>query len=186
MALPTVGELKAYLRIESTAEDTLLAALMLRAKAMLEQWIDVPLVAESQSALDRAEATAVPVTSLVFPRRPFTVTSVVDSEGVTVPAADYYVDGKTGIIYGKTGVTFPYGPYTITATCGLTLRSDYVRLEPLLSEAILDLAADLYQRRTPGAATETAAGTSITWDASRETVARIMKTLRLLRLGVAQ
>ncbi len=186
MALPTVGDLKSYLRIESAAEDTLLAALMLRARAMLEQWIDVPITAEAQTALDRAEATAVPVTSLVFPRRPFTVTSVVDGDGLTVPAIDYYVDGKTGIIYGKTDVSFPYGPYTITAMCGLSLRSDYARLEPLLSECIIDLAADLYQRRTPGAASETAAGTTVQWDASRVTVARIMKTLKLLRLGVAQ
>lgn len=186
MALPTVSDLKSYLRIESAAEDTLLAALMLRAKAMLEQWIDVPITAEAQTSVDRAEALAMPVTSLVFPRRPFTVTSVVDSENVTVPNTDYYVDGKSGIIYGKTGVTFPYGPYTITATCGLTLRSDYARLEPLLAEVIIDLAADLYQRRTPGASSETAAGTTVQWDASRETVARIMKTLRLLRLGVAQ
>lgn len=186
MALPTVSDLKSYLRIESTAEDTLLAALMLRAKAMLEQWIDVPITAEAQTSVDRAEALAMPVTSLVFPRRPFTVTSVVDSESVTVPNTDYYVDGKSGIIYGKTGITFPYGPYTISATCGLTLRSDYARLEPLLAEVIIDLAADLYQRRTPGASSETAAGTTVQWDASRETVARIMKTLRLLRLGVAQ
>ena len=186
MALPTVSDLKSYLRIESTAEDTLLTALMLRAKAMLEQWIDVPITAEAQTSVDRAEALAMPVTSLVFPRRPFTVTSVVDMDSVTVPNTDYYVDGKSGIIYGKTGVTFPYGPYTITATCGLTLRSDYARLEPLLAEVIIDLAADLYQRRTPGASSETAAGTTVQWDASRETVARIMKTLRLLRLGVAQ
>jgi hypothetical protein len=186
VALPTVSDLKSYLRIESTAEDTLLTALMLRAKAMLEQWIDVPITAEAQTSVDRAEALAMPVTSLVFPRRPFTVTSVVDMDSVTVPNTDYYVDGKSGIIYGKTGVTFPYGPYTITATCGLTLRSDYARLEPLLAEVIIDLAADLYQRRTPGASSETAAGTTVQWDASRETVARIMKTLRLLRLGVAQ
>jgi len=186
VALPTVSDLKSYLRIESAAEDTLLAALMLRAQAMLEQWIDVPITAEAQTSVDRAEALAMPVTSLVFPRRPFTVTSVVDVDSVTVPNTDYYVDGKSGIIYGKTGVTFPYGPYTITATCGLTLRSDYARLEPLLAEVIIDLAADLYQRRTPGASSETAAGTTVQWDASRETVARIMKTLRLLRLGVAQ
>lgn len=186
MALPTVSELKAYLRIENAAEDTLLAALLLRAKAMLEQWTDVPITAEAQTAMDRAESVALPVTSLIFPRRPFTVTSVVDSDGVTVPSADYYIDGTSGIIYAKTGIAFPFGPYTITAMCGLTLRADYARLEPLLSEAIIDLAADLYQRRTPGASSETAAGTTVQWDASRETVARVMKTLRLLRLGVAQ
>lgn len=185
MALPTATDLKTYLRIESTAEDTLLAALVARARAMLEQWIDTPLTAETQTAIDRADALDGAVTSLVFPRRPMTTTSVVDSDGVTVVATDYWTDSRSGIIYGKDGVTFPYGPYTITASCGLSLRADYARLEPLLSEAILDLAADLYERRTPGAATETAAGTTVAWDASRETVARVMKTLRLLKLGVA-
>lgn len=184
MALPSVADLKSYLRIESTAEDTLLAALMARAKAMLEGWIDVPITAETQTAIDRADALDVPVTSLVFPRRPCTITSVVDTDGVTVAAADYWVDGTSGVIYGK-DVAFPFGPYTITASVGLSLRADYARIEPLISEAIIDLAADLYQRRTPGAASETAAGTTISWDVSRETVARIMKTLRTLRLGVA-
>jgi len=184
VALPSVADLKSYLRIESTAEDTLLAALMARAKAMLEGWIDVPITAETQTAIDRADALDVPVTSLVFPRRPCTITSVVDTDGVTVAAADYWVDGTSSVIYGK-DVSFPYGPYTITASVGLSLRADYARIEPLISEAIIDLAADLYQRRTPGAASETAAGTTISWDVSRETVARIMKTLRTLRLGVA-
>jgi len=186
VALPTVSELKTYLRIETTAEDTLLAAILARAKAMLEGWIDVPITAEVQTVIDRALAFDMPVTSLICPRRPITVTSVTDTDGVVVPVADYWVDGNAGIIYGKNGVTFPYGPYTIVTTCGLSLRSDYTRIEPMINEAIIDLAADLYQRRTPGAQTETAAGTSITWDTSRETVARIMKTLRTLRLGVMQ
>lgn len=186
MALPTVSDLKSYLRIESTAEDALLAALLGRATAMLEMWVDTPITATSQTAVDRAEALDTPVRSLVFPRRPATITSVVDSDGVTVNPATYWASSTSGVIYAKDEVTFPYGPYTITASVGLSLRADYARLEPLLNEAILDLAADLYQRRTPGASHETAAGTAITWDASRETVARVMKTLRLLKLGVAQ
>lgn len=192
MALPTASDLKTYLRIETTAEDALLAALVARGRAMLEQWIDTPLVAETQSAIDRADSLpgtgyvgARPVTSLIFPRRPITVTTVADRDGVTVPASDYWVDGGAGMIYANPDIVFPNGPYTITATVGLTLRQDYARLEPLLAEAILDLAADLYQRRTPGAAQETAAGTTVHWDASRETIARVMKTLRLLKLGVA-
>lgn len=186
MALPTTADLKSYLRIETSAEDTLIAALLGRAKAMLEMWTDTPITATSQTAIDRADALDMPVTSLVFPRRPCVVTAIADSDGTAVAVADYWVDGRSGVIYGKDGATFPYGPYTITANVGLSLRQDYAALEPLLNEAILDLAADLYQRRTPGAAAETAAGTSVTWDASRETVARVMKTLRLLKLGVAQ
>ncbi len=185
MALPTVSDLKSYLRIETTAEDLLLSALLSRATAMLEMWIDTPITAVSQTAIDKAQTDGNPVRSLVFPRRPCAVTAVVDTDGTTVPAADYWTDGTSGVIYAKDYITFPYGPYTITANVGLSLRQDYARLEPLLNEAIIDLAADLYQRRTPGAATETAAGTSITWDAGRETIARIMKTLRLLKLPVA-
>lgn len=186
MPLPTVAELKAYLRIESTAEDTLLAALLVRAQAMVEGWTDTPITAMAQTALDRAESLAVhPVTSLIFPRRPCQITAVVDANGATVDATKYYVDGTAGMIYAKPTFAFYDGPYTITANVGLSLRADYARLEPLLNQALLDLAADLYQRRTPGAATETAAGTTVSWDASRDTVARVMYTLRLLKLGVA-
>lgn len=185
MALPTVADLKAYLRIESTAEDVLLAALMARARSMLETWIDVPITAEVQTAEDEATSLARPVRALVFPRRPMSVTAVVDSRGETVPPSDYRGSVTSGVIYAQHDTAFAYGPYTITALVGLTLRPDYGRLEPVLSQAIVDVAADLYQRRTPGAATETVAGTTISWDASRETVARIMKTLRTLKLGVA-
>ena len=186
MALPTTTDLKTYLRIETNAEDGLLTAIMGRAKAMLELWIDTPITATTTTAIDRADALDMPVTSLVFPNRPASVTLVVDSDGETVDASTYWTAVSSGMVYANEGVTFEYGPYTLTATVGLSLRNDYGRLEPAIGEAILDLAADLYQRRTPGAASETAAGTTVTWDASRETVARVMKTIRSLRLGVAQ
>lgn len=186
MALPTINDLKAYLRIESSAEDALLTALLGRAKAMLETWIDTPVTAEVQTAVDRADSLDTFVRTLVFPRRPCLVTLIVDSDGTTVDPTTYTASVTSGVIYAKDETTFPYGPYTITAMVGLSLRQDYGRMEPVINEVILDLAADLYQRRTPGAASETAAGTNISWDASRETVARIMKTLRTLKLGVAQ
>lgn len=186
MALPTTSDLKSYLRIESTAEDTLLAALLGRAKAMLEGWIDCPITAESQSAVDRGETLDAPLLSLVFPRRPIGSVVVTDAEGATVDATTYTVDPRSGILYAKPGTEFGNAPYTITCNVGLSLRADYARIEPLLNEMILDLAADLYQRRTPGAASEKAGDTTISWDTSRETVARVLKSLRLLRLGVAQ
>ena len=183
MALPAAADLKAYLRIETDAEDALLAALMVRARAMLEAWIDTPILTELQTAVDRADGER--VTSLVFPRRPAAVTLVVDGQGATVPSSQYWTSVSSAIVYANEGTSFPTGPYTITAQVGLALRGDYGRLEPMLAECIIDLAADLYQRRTPGAASETAAGTTVNWDASRETVARIMKSIRTLRLGVA-
>lgn len=183
MALPTVSDLKAYLRIETTAEDTLLAALLARAKAELELWIDVPITAATETYIDPciSEATE-PVTSLVFPRRPITVTSITDGDGTTVSTDEYWVDGAAGIIYSESGYNFANPRYTITASCGLSLAQQYTRWEPVISQCILDLAADLYQKRTPNAASETGAATSITWDVSRDTAARVLKVIRALKL----
>lgn len=186
MPLVTAGELKTYLRIETTAEDTLLAALVSRARAMVETWIDTPIVAEVQTAIDAADSPIEPAPSLIFPRRPAFVTLIVDRNGATVDASQWWQNPLSGVISGVDGYYFAYGPYTITAQVGLSLRQDYGRLEPAINAAILDLAADLYQRRTPGAAAETASGTSITWDVSQHAMARAHKTLRSLRLGVAQ
>lgn len=187
MALPTVSDLKSYLRIESNAENTLLQALLNRATAQLEVWIDAPITATSVMAVDRAAVLdPIPCTSLVFPQRPISSTvTLVDSEGTTVSSAEYTVNTASGVIYANTGYSFPYGPYTITATCGLSLRGDYARIEPMLSQCIIDLAADLYQKRTPNAQTESAAGTNISWDVSRDTAARVLKTLRAFKLAVA-
>ena len=58
MALPTVTDLKSYLRIESNAENTLLTALLARAQGQLELWIDCPITAVSQTYIDRCETLA--------------------------------------------------------------------------------------------------------------------------------
>jgi hypothetical protein len=76
MALATVADLKSYLRIESAAEDALLALIMARAQSMLEMWTDTPITATSQTSVDRAESLDILVTSLVFPRRPAQVTAI--------------------------------------------------------------------------------------------------------------
>ena len=74
VALPTVTDLKDYLRIETNAENTLLAALLARATAQLELWIDCPITAVSQTYVDACATIAdVPVTSIVFPRRPLSL-----------------------------------------------------------------------------------------------------------------
>ena len=187
MALPTVADLKAYLRIESNAENTLLTALLARAQAQLEVWTDVPVTAVNTTAVDRADTLSPqPCISLIFPKRPIgTTATIVDSEGTTLTAAEYTINQASGVIYANAGYSFPYGPYTITTSCGLSLRGDYAQIEPVLSQCIIDLAADLYQKRTPNAANETAAGTSITWDVSRDTAARVLKVLRAFKLAVA-
>lgn len=184
MALPTVNDLKGYLRIETSAEDTLLGALLARARAQVEVWLDVPITATNVVTIDRATAISGMVpTSLVCNQRPANVVSVTDTNGVAV--TDYTVNAASGVIYASEGGSFPYGPYTIVASTGLSLRGDYARIEPALSQCILDLAADLYQKRTPNAASESAADTAIAWDVSRETAARVLKVLRAFKLPVA-
>ena len=183
MALVTASDLKTYLRIEQNAEDGLLALLVARAVAMLELWTDTPITARTESAVDRADGLQA-ATSLVFPRRPIGSVAVTDADGAMVDAANYWVDAPSGMVWGKGDYTFVNGPYTITASVGLSLSPKYASWEPVLNQCILDLAADLYQRRTPGAASETGAGTSIGWDVSRETIARVQKTLRVFKLPV--
>ena len=187
MALPTVNDLKSYLRIESNAENTLLQALLDRAKAQLEIWTDVPITAVSTTAIDRADVIdGQTCVSLIFPQRPINTTAtIVDSEGTTLASDEYTINTASGVIYANSGYSFPYGPYTITTTCGLSLRGDYARIEPILSQCIIDLAADLYQKRTPNASSESAAGTAISWDVSRDTAARVLKVLRAFKLVVA-
>lgn len=184
MALPTAADLKTYLRIEQDEEDALLSALIGRAVAMLESWVDTPIAARAYTYVDRCHGDRAP-RALVLPRRPVSVTQVVDGEGAVVDPTTYSVDAEAGLVWGVGGTRFPMPPYTLTASMGMSLWSDYAQREPLLAEMILDLAADLYQRRTPGASSETGAGTSVTWDVSRETVARVQKSIRVLKLGVA-
>ena len=194
MALPTTADLKSYLRIEHTAEDTLLAALLVRAQVMLQQWVDTPIAASERTAYDppanpRPGNPYTPVlTQLVFPWRPIGPTvTVVDADGNTVDAGTYRVDQRAGMLIALRGTQFTNPPYAITAEVGLVYWDDYATLiEPLIGQVILDLAADLYTRRTPMAVSENAAGTSVSWDASRECVERSLATLRSLKLAVAQ
>jgi uncharacterized phiE125 gp8 family phage protein len=181
MALPTLTDLKTYLRIESSVEDALLTTLLTRARAQLEAWIDCPIALTTLTHVERIDDAWV---SIVLPRRYVSSVSIVDSDGVTMPSTDYWVDSSAGIIWAELGVVFTSPRYTITAQYGLVNAQMYSTWEPMLNQCIIDLAADLYQRRTPYASSESAAGTSISWDVSREVSSRVIKDLRLLKLPV--
>jgi hypothetical protein len=178
--------LKSYLRIESTAENALLAALLARAQAQLEMWMDCPITAESQTYVDTCDTTrGIPVTTIIFPRRPIANVSITDGYGAAVPSTEYWVNETSGVIVSEAGYAFSNPRYSVTADCGLSLAPWYARIEPMISQCIIDMAADLYQRRTPSAAAESSAGTSITWDVSSEVAQRVRKTIRTFKLGVA-
>ena len=184
MPLPTVADLKAYLRIEIATEDALLARLLSAATQYVEGYIGLPVSARTFTFTARADGI-VSAPSIVLPHRPVSVTSITDGDGVVMAASDYSVDAGSGIIYAATGLAFWNMPYTVTYGAGLSLRADYPATEAMVGQVIIDVACELYQQRTPRAASETGAGTSIAWDTSREMAARTEKAVRHLRLAVA-
>lgn len=189
MALPSVLDLKEYLRIEHTSEDALIKQLLQRAVSTVEMYLgQVPITAISgQTAIDPSQDVVAPssaVTRLLLPYRPIAVQSVVSASGETVPSTDYLVRAAYGFIDAVSGVSFDDGPYTITYQYGLSLMPTYQTFSPVINAAIIDVAADLYQRRTSSATSTTSNGTSISWDVSSAVAARVAGTLRAFRRPV--
>jgi uncharacterized phiE125 gp8 family phage protein len=190
MSLPTLADAKTYLRIQTTAEDAAVTGLLARALAIVETSIGVRLVAAIETVTDwttdAVRAWSAP-TRLQLPRYPVALTPapvVVDTNGTTVDAATYVVDGRIGQIRAKPGTVFNNGPYAITATIGWSTHPDYAtRLEALAAAAILDVVADLYQRRNPGAVAEYEGGAGATYG-SAALPARTWALLAPLRIGV--
>lgn len=168
MTLPTLADAKAALRIQTTAEDAVIADLLLDAQAAVETYLGVRIAAASDVMTDRTDRNGRAygrVQQLMCERYPVAASPapvVTDVNGATVDPTTYTVDGRRGFLIGNAGVTFDAGPYTITATVGVSAHPDYTaRLERLVRRAILDLVSDLYQRRNPGARMEGEAGVTV-------------------------
>lgn len=191
MALPSVEDLKDYGRIQTTAEDPLLASLLARAVGEIEASIGKSLTHESVVWYDDAKSLRLyeRPCNLVLGYVPIdaTTVSVVDADGVTVDAATYTVRQDLGLIKGD-GVTFENGPYAITVTkAGFDTSPSYAtRWSPMITAAVLDYALMLYQQRTPGASSEKASGTTVTYEIDPTTglPLRIMRQVRKLRGAV--
>jgi len=187
MALPTAADLAAYLRIESeaqTAESALLTALILRATAMLEAWLDTPILAISGEYVDEATSEDRAVTRLLVPVTPLDGDSltVTDADGTTLDATGYRVKNLTGEVIGLGGTVFANPPYTLACDVGLELHPQYIdRIEPVLSAAILDVAADLYHARNPRAASESAGGGASTTYVNQALPERVQVALQPYR-----
>lgn len=195
MALPTVNDLIAYLRIESeesTAESGLLTNLLARAQATVEAWLDVPIATLSDQEFTDEGCTdpfGPSLRKLLVPYSPIDADSVVveDKDGEAVVATDYRVKPLTGEILADPGVIFTNPPYTITCDVGLATHPQYAtRIEPVLSQAILDLAADYYHARNPRAASEAAGGGASTTYVNAvvpERVRLALQPYRNMRIG---
>jgi hypothetical protein len=177
MALPVLADLKSYCRIQTTAEDTMLAGLLGRATAMVEGVLGRPITAAERTDVVTLECPATRFTLPVWPVATATLV-LTDPNDDAVVEADYTVS-MNGLVRASAGVTFAAGDYEATYDAGWSAHPDYgTKYEPILASAILDVAADLYQRRNPAATQETSGGgISVTYDKSGLPM-RVMSTLR--------
>lgn len=169
MAALDVDDCKDYLRIEHTAEDTMLEGWLAQATAAVEQEIGRPIEpVQRVFIIERA----VHESKLFVPVYPIALEdssagtedlALVDGNGDTlVEDTDYRLDRRSGVItaINADGSLACFGayPYTITAHVGIAALDDFDRVEPALNAAILDVLADRYQRRNPAATTEATGG----------------------------
>ena len=159
MALPAVSDLTDYLRIDGSAEATLLSRTLASAQGAVESYVSAPLATRRESFVVEGRA---PKRAIAVPAAPIDTTAgvtVTDGTGLAVDASAYRLDARTGILYAAAGGCFAAFPYTVDLTWGLGARADYAdTVEPVLFGAILDVAADRYQRRNPAASSESAGG----------------------------
>ena len=194
MALPGITELKRRLRIEHTAEDTDLTAMMASAYGVVQSYVKRPLVAVQQTMYleeppflneRRHRVLYLPVYPVLGTPTP----TLTDNDGTLVATSDYRLDLSTGIIYGlATTSAFAVYPYTVVATVGLSARSDYALVvEPVLGAAIIDHAADLWHARNPRATNEsTGGGVSTSYATETGLSARLKAMLDPFRMARAR
>lgn len=176
MSLPVLQDLKDYLRVQTSAEDTLLTALLARAGAIARGFVrPIELTAKTYVIEDR-RGSSLDVGNLRIERRRSRLyiripdapvasspaVTVTDADGIAWAATDFRVEYATGMIrvaeLGQWGAFWNF-PFTVTATVGLASRADYSTVvEPALSAGFVDIAADLYRRRNPAATGEHAGG----------------------------
>lgn len=163
MTLVTVAHCISHLRLPDSSESALLTIYRAEALARIIAYIGRPIEATTRTFRDPA-ATHVAygvVARLSLPEWPVDPESVTvtDQDGAAVPADEYTVQGDEGFIEAVSGGSFSNGPYSVEADVGLATSSRYAaEFEPIVNGAILDLVADKYHRRNPGASSENAAG----------------------------
>jgi hypothetical protein len=195
VALPDLQAVKDRLRIENDVEDDDLELMMASALATIEERVGRPVTATERTwVLESPHSNwdgVTPVYRFFLPLYPVmhegsggdlvTITDA-DDEEIT----DFRVNTRTGLVVATESTVWDNWPYTVTAQVGLDLMDDYsTRIEPKLSQAFLDLCADWYQRRNPGALAEGAGGGVITQWQTLGVPERICKQLDAFRLAKA-
>jgi hypothetical protein len=192
VALPVAQDLKNYLRVQTTAEDAAIAGILATAAAYARTYLDRPITAKARtytiedpraSAFGGSRLSGNPTRTpfLRIPDTPVDTTqpiTITDRTGLVLDPTTYRVDGRTGVVRSGGASTVYAGngfgayPFTVVATTGLAVLDEYaLEIEPAISAAILDIGADLYQRRNPAATDENdGAGGSIRYGRTEETI----------------
>lgn len=163
MATPTVQQVKDYLRLQTTAEDAVVTALLASAVAMVEGWLGRPIYLatreETADTLSRSPVGSAYTQTVYLSAYPVgEVTSIEDSDGVVIDLNTVRPSLKSGSLRFIDGARFFNPPYIIAYTAGLQARADFAAIEPAINQAIIDTVADLFQRRNPAAASEREGG----------------------------
>ncbi len=196
--IATLADFKSLYRIQTSAEDALITAMLARAYGEIQGAVFIPFgVQVGAQWYDDAKSLRLweAVTNLMIPYgRYLDQTSVVvtDQQGNIVDPSTYLVRPDLGLIMSKPGSSFnvgypssfPLGPYSIVANVGFGTAATYATVElPQINDLILLYAGMLYQQRTPGAAVEKSAGSTVTYKVDPATglpdiVARGIRRLR--------
>jgi hypothetical protein len=195
MALPTRNQVKERLRIENDVEDDDIDIMLASALATIEERVGRPVTATSRTWVMESPHSnwdeVTPVYKFFLPLYPVMhegsggdLVTITDADDEVI--LDFRVNTRTGLVVATEDTVFDNWPYTVTAQVGLDLMDDYsTRVEPKLNQAFLDLCADWYQRRNPGALAEGAGGGVITQWQTLGVPERICKQLDAFRLAKA-
>lgn len=186
MALPDLEELRSYLRLETEIEDELLEAALASAEARVSQYLKTPLDSDARTFEGRYGRRGLrkePLEQLTIPVIPCDDTAVItDVDGDTVDDATYTINPRDGFVNLVQLEAFDNPPYTIVVNVGWSYHPAYDdEVEPILRQAILYIAADIYYRRNPGAVYQQSGGqVSITYteEAIPPTIKDLLESLR--------
>lgn len=171
MALPSLTELKQYLRVETDAEDAVITDVLASATAWAEGLIGKPITAEERTlVVDGATYDDYGRHQFYLPVWPVSVDSedvavITDKNGDTVDDSTYTVDARTGLFQTVVGEHWRAAPFSVVATVGLSVHPDYAtKIEPKVRSLILGCAAILYKQRNPNAVSDSSgAGVSVSY-----------------------
>jgi len=171
MSLPSLSDLKGFLRVETAAENAALQEILNDVTADVLAYIGAPFTAVERTMTDDLQNETVygVNTEILIPITPVDYTApgdieITDQDGNVIDPATYTVDPLTGIVTAKPGIAFPAGPFTIVADVGWSAHPDFATIyEPKIRGAILDWCASVYNQRNPGVVTESEPGASATY-----------------------